>query len=138
MLVSGIDFLRGQVFGADGHVRRDEVAGVGQRPFDDAGIGCHGDAGTGLEQQANGTDQANSAQYHASLSQKVQQAGGFEFQDELPDPFFRQADVVGFDFVAQVAPVALKRRDGRAAAAHEGVLRKRALPKAKKQSSDIY
>ena len=52
---------------------------------------------------------------------EVQQAGCFEFQDELLDPFFRQADVFRFDLVAQVAPVALKRGDGRAAAAHERV-----------------
>jgi hypothetical protein len=93
MLVGGLDFLRGQIFGADGHVRRDELAGVGERPFDDASLGGRGGAGAGLEKQAKGAYQAKSAKYHASLSYEIQQAGCFKFQDELPDPFFRQADV---------------------------------------------
>jgi hypothetical protein len=138
MLIGAIDILRGQVSGADGHVIRNELAGIGQRPFDDAGLGCRRQAGAGRQQQTNNPYQAKSAQQHVSFSQKVQQAGGFIFRDELPDPLFRQPDVVGLDLVAQIAPVGLKRGDGRAAAAHEGIIQERLLHRKPKNQQAIY
>jgi hypothetical protein len=138
VLVGAIDLLGGQVFGADDHIIRNELAGVGQRPFDDAGLGRRGRDGAGRQQQANNPYQAKSAYYHVSVSQKVQQAGGFEFQDELPDALLSQADVIGLDLVAQVAPVGRERRNGRAAAAHEGIIQERLLHPKPKNHQAIY